>query len=273
MTQTSFSISLTQDVGISLRGKAGAEIVGRPGSGKSMLSTYILMSSMKFGAFPILCDTKRSDFFHMGQQLDRQNHVDGKEVHSCVASTPSQVAGLLRILVKLMNDRYMTFNSWGKDWVDFDLKPIILVFDEYAATISEADKKTANEIETYMKQLVYKSRQLGGIYTLVCSQRLNSDVLDVNVSAEFATRIAMENLDPISLKLIFPQCSTGEIPIIDNIPGHGLIYSDALNSNIPIEFVAPDISLVNVPKVVLTLDRLNRRNNSFRHENYWPFSG
>ena len=68
-----------------------------------------------------------------------------------------------------------------------------------------------------MKQLVYKSRQLSGIYTLVCSQRLNSDVLDVNVSAEFATRIAMENLDPISLKLIFPQCSTGEIPIIDKL--------------------------------------------------------
>lgn len=269
---TSFNVD---GIPISLRGQAGCEIVGRPGSGKSMLATFVLLKTAQLGAYPVFCDTKRSDFFHLGKMLEDKNSSN-KEMTSRVASTPNQVASLLRSLVKLMNSRYEAYNEFGKDWVDFNLRPVVLILDEYSATISEAETcksskgSVSKEIEDYMKQLVFKSRQMGGIFTVLCSQRLNSNVLDVNVSAEFSTRVAMENLDSISLRLAFPQCDADQIPYIDNVPGHGLIYSDDFTENNPIPFIAPDISQVDVPKVLSILDKRNEI-NSFAKEPYWPF--
>ncbi len=263
--QTSFLID--EGLRINLRGQAGCEIVGRPGSGKSWLATFLLLSAMSLGAFPVICDTKRSDFFNLGKMFD---DILGHEHASIVSSTPSQVARELRLLNKLMNDRYEHNNAWGKDWVDFNLRPIILIFDEFSATMAEADKNTATEISDYVKQLVFKSRQMGGIYTVLCSQRLNSNVLDVNISAEFGTRIAMQQLDKISLRLIFPQCDLDAIPFVDNIPGHGLAYSDYFKNPIPQPFVAPDLTRVDVPQVTLELFKANKI-NTFRKEDYWPF--
>jgi len=159
--------------------------------------------------------------------------------------------------------------------VDFNLRPIVLILDEYSATISEAETcksgkgSVSKEIEDYMKQLVYKSCQMGGIFTVLCSQRLNSNVLDADVSAEFSTKIAMENLDSISLRLAFPQCDADQMPYIDNVPRHGLIYSAAFTENNPIRFSESDISQVNVPKV-LSMDTRNKR-STFAKEAYWPF--
>jgi DNA segregation ATPase FtsK/SpoIIIE-like protein len=263
---TSFPIA--DDITINLRGQSGCEVVGRPGSGKSMLASYIMLIAMKLGAFPVFADTKRSDFFQLGKMLSR-SELDEKSVPRS-AATPAQVAGLLRKLNSLMNQRYEKHNAWGKDWVDFRLRPVVLILDEYSATIAEADKSTVNEIDNYMKQLVFKSRQMGGIFTVLCSQRLNSNVLDVNVSAEFATRIAMENLDSVSLRLAFPQCDLDQIPVVPNIPGHGLIYSDSFSNNLPQQFVAPNLSEVDVPMVARLLDERNH-SRKFAHEDYWPF--
>ena len=229
--QTSFQID--DNLEIDLRGQAGCEIVGRPGSGKSWLATFILLMALSLGAFPIICDTKRSDFYKLGQMFDA---ILGHGHNSCAAATPPQVARELRLLNKLMNDRYEHNNGWGD----------------------------------YMKKLVFKSRQIVGIYTVLCSQRLNSNVLDVNVSAEFGTRIAMQQLDKISLRLIFPQCNLEAIPFVDNLPGHGLAYSDYFKNPLPQPFVAPDLTEVDVPKVALDLFKTNELNN-FRKEEYWPF--
>lgn len=179
--QTSFSI---ENIPINLRGQAGCEVVGRPGSGKSTLAAFILLKVAQLGAYPVFGDTKLSDFFHLGKILENQDS-SGKDVASRVAATPNQVAGLLRTLVKLMNSRYEAYNEFGKDWVDFNLRPIVLILDEYSATISEAEtcksgkESVSKEIENYMKQLVYKSRQMGGIFTVLCSQRLFYVVKDL----------------------------------------------------------------------------------------------
>lgn len=47
---------------IPIRGSTGALIVGKPGSGKSVLVSYLMLMLMLLGAFPIIFDTKRSDF-------------------------------------------------------------------------------------------------------------------------------------------------------------------------------------------------------------------
>lgn len=215
---------------------------------------------MALGAFPVICDTKRSDFYNLGKMFDA---ILGQGHASCVAATPAQVARELRLLNKLMIDRYNHNNAWGNDWVNFNLRPIILVFDKYSATMAEADKDTAKEISDYMKQLVFKSRQMGGIFTVLCSQRLNSSVLDVNISSKFGTRIAMQKLDKIRLRLIFPQCDLDSISsfVDNNLPGHGLAYSDYFSNVLPQPFVAPDLTEVDVPKVALYLFKTNEVNS------------
>lgn len=266
------SIQVDDGLIIDINGQAGCEIVGRPGSGKSWLATFLLLRCMQLGAFPVICDTKRSDFYNLGKLIDQHNSRDDKYA-SCVAATPAQVARELRILNKLMNDRYENYNEWGKNWGDFNLRPVILILDEYSATIAEAGTgkdSIGAEIGNYMKQLVFKSRQMGGIFTILCSQRLNSAVLDVNISSEFSTRIAMQNLDKVSLRLAFPQCDLDQIPYVDNIPGHGLAYSDYFGNNLPQPFVAPDLSFVDVPDVVTQLFK-RYVHNSFTKESYWPF--
>lgn len=99
-----------------------------------------------------------------------------------------------------------------------------------------------------------------------------ADVLGRNVSTEFSTRIGMNQLDGISQSLAFPGCNIAELPLIQNIPGHGLIYDDHFSKlNIPQPFIAPDISQVAVPEVVESLDTKYYYNNSFAKEKYWPW--
>lgn len=251
---------------INIRGSTGSLIVGKPGSGKTVLVSYIMLKLVSLGAFPLIADTKRSDFFSLRKILDKSNSRNAQ-----VAATPGQVAKMLRILTDLMNQRYEHHQEhWGWDWVDYNLRPIVLVFDEFSATLSEADKATANEIIGYLKQLIFKARQMGGIYLLLASQRLTADVLDRNISTEFSTRIGMQNLDRISLNLAFPGCDLDEVPIVENIPGHGLIYDDHFNTIIPQPFIAPDMSEVEVPIVVKKLVKKFEK-NSFSQESYWPW--
>lgn len=251
---------------INIRGSTGALVVGKPGSGKSILVSYFMLKLMSIGAFPLIADTKRSDFYALRKVLDSSDNKKKR-----VAATPNQVAQMLRILTEFMNHRYENHQEhWGWDWVDYNLRPIVMVFDEFSATLSEADKATANEIINYMKQIIFKARQMGGIYLILASQRLTADVLERNISSEFSTRIGMQNLDRISLNLAFPGCNLDEIPIVENIPGHGLIYDDHFNTLIPQPFIAPDMSEVDVPTVVKHLNQKYQQNH-FSRETYWPW--
>lgn len=270
------SIKLDQ-YSIPIQGSTGALIVGKPGSGKSVLVSYLMLQLMSIGAFPLIFDTKRSDFFSLRyvfhDTFSIENSVTStKSVEKGqICSTPGQVAKLLRQLTELMNQRYEHHQAhWGWDWINYKLRPIVVVFDEFSATLSEADKKTANEIINYLKQIIFKGRQMGGIYLILASQRLTADVLERNISSEFSTRIGMQNLDRVSLSLAFPGCDLNEIPVVENIPGHGLIYNDLFNTLIPQPFITPDMSHVNVPKVFKHLIVRNDVNN-FTCEDYWPW--
>lgn len=253
------------DYSLNIRGSTGALIVGKPGSGKSVLTTYLMLRIMQLGGFALVCDTKRSDFYSLKDYL-----FNGR---NRTAASPNQVARILRQLNDLMNERYKNYSgNWGADWVDCNLRPVVLIFDEFAATIAEADKKIATEIEDYLKQIIFKARQMGGIYTILSSQRLTADVLGRNISTEFATRIGMNQLDSISQSLAFPGCNVAELPMIQNIPGHGLIYDDHFSKlNIPQPFIAPDISQVAVPRVAEKLDANYYHNSGFAKEEYWPW--
>ena len=58
---------------VNIRGSTGALTVGKPGSGKSVLVSYLMLKLMSVGALPLIADTKRSDFYSLRKVLKLPN--------------------------------------------------------------------------------------------------------------------------------------------------------------------------------------------------------
>lgn len=118
---TRFSINLDH-YNIPIRGSTGALVVGKPGSGKSVLVSYLMLMMMSLGAFPVIFDTKKSDFFSLKNVFNSPLFPDisGNSTQNVVlpltVDSPNKVAKLLRELTQLMNNRYLTHQAhWG--WI------------------------------------------------------------------------------------------------------------------------------------------------------------
>lgn len=243
---------------------AGMLVVGLPGTGKSITGSLTAMKIMyKFGGLLQIADSKRSDLYNLKNYL-----IHGEKR---VAATPDQVARMLRVASENMSARYEHFNSkWGWTWVDYHLRPIVIFFDEAGATLSEANSKQRAEIMNYLKQIIYRSRQMG-FFVILSSQRLSANTMDRDLTLELGTRIVMgANADPDTLRMVFPGVDVKSLPRIQNSPGHGLIYTDLLGTSVPQSIVVDDPSDLNIPELVEYLDlRANRI--EFTDEPYWQW--
>ena len=271
LTRNDWSFPIDNNLKWSIRGGSSGLVLGPTGSGKTQLLGYAALELLKKKAKIIIIDTKRSDFFGLSRFLIKSSGIPRG------VRKPNQVAMVLRQLNELQNNRYESFNQhFGWDWCRYNLRPVICIFDEITATLIEArneDRKVWKEIINYLYSLVLKARQLGGIYLFIATQRITSEQLDKNLTDQMQTRVLMGSTaqDKISLKLAFPDADLDEIPeIIDSSPGRGLFYSDQLGMQIPLPFVAPDITGVDIVELFKVLDRRSEKND-FRKEEYWPF--
>lgn len=244
---------------------AGMLLIGLPGTGKSITGTLTSMKIMyKFGALLEIADSKRSDLFNLKNYL-----IKGDKR---VAATPDQVARILRIASENMNERYKHFNTkWGWTWIDYHLRPVIIFFDEAGATFSEANSKQRIEIMNYLKQIVYRSRQMG-FFVILSSQRLSANVMDRDLTLELGTRIVMgANADADTLRMAFPGVDVKSLPRIQNTPGHGLIYTDLLGTSVPQSIVVDDPSDLNVPELIQYLDLRASQMKFADESSYWKW--
>ena len=131
-------------------------IVGGTGSGKSFLVLGKIVSylSLTPQVELYLIDPKRAD-------LSLLRFINGLE--NKVATEPNQIAKMLREIVEIMEERYKTYfndiSAFGKDYTDFGLPPIILIFDEFSAFLHSVDKKLSKEVLDYVFTIVMKGRQ------------------------------------------------------------------------------------------------------------------
>lgn len=242
-------------------GSSGALIIGLPNSGKTISASLLALRIMqKFGARLLIADTKRSDLYGLKNVL-----IAGDER---VAATPTQVAKMLRITSSNLSARYENHHDrWGWTWFDYGLRPIVILFDEAGSTLSEADRKTREEILSYLKQIIYRSRQMG-IYVILASQRLSATTMDRDLSLELSTRIVMGSSDGDTLRMAFPGVDVKELPPVQRIPGHGLIYTDLLGTAVPQSIVIDDPSALDIPELVKYLD-IKASHMTFAEEPYW----
>lgn len=255
-------ITLTSTIKLNFRGSPGLLLVGRSGMGKTQLATYIslkFMSQMRGGL--LIVDNKRSDLSTLSNYLNNGDRV--------VATTVGQTAKLLRNMVDNMNNRASHFRgNFGQDWLDYNLRPYLILIDEVAALIAEANAKEKNELMSLLRQLILKGRQ-AGIFVILSAQRLEATVIDRSLTLQLGNRIIMGNADSETYRMVFPGIDSKELPRIPNKAGYGLIFMDGQDSLLPIPFIAPDMSGVSVPKVISRLEQEFNYANFANESSYW----
>ena len=123
-----------------------------------------------------------------------------------VAVTSNQICKILRMVnTKMMNryDKYFSSKeSFGKDFTDFGLKPIVVFIDEVTAFIKVSDKKIAEEAMSYIYNLVMMGRQVG-ILTEICLHRPDASILDGAIRDQLGCRVALGNLSEDGYRMVF----------------------------------------------------------------------
>lgn len=209
-------------------------IVGGTGSGKSffILGKIVSYLNLTPQAELYIVDPKKAD-------LSLLRFIEGMEER--VATEPNQIAKMLREVVEIMEDRYKTYfndiSAFGKDYTDFGLPPIILIFDEFSAFIHSVDKKLSKEVLDYIFTIVMKGRQ-AGVQVEILMQRPSADDLPTNVRAQMGFKAGLGAMDKIGYNMIFDTNNIEYKTVTEK--GGGYIQIDGIHTA-PVYFETPYI--------------------------------
>ncbi|PMR64315.1 cell division protein FtsK [Streptococcus intermedius] len=191
-------IQLTKKISYDISKAPHGLTVGTTGSGKSMFLNYKILQYASMGADIYICDPKNAD-------LSLLRYVNGFSEEN-VAVTSNQICKILRMVnTKMMNryDKYFSSKeSFGKDFTDFGLKPIVVFIDEVTAFVKVSDKKIAEEAMSYIYNLVMMGRQVG-ILIEVSLQRPDASILDGAIRDQLGCRVALGNLSEDGYRMVF----------------------------------------------------------------------
>lgn len=191
-------IQLTKKISYDISKVPHGLTVGTTGSGKSMFLNYKILQYASMGADIYICDPKNAD-------LSLLRYVKGFPEEN-VAVTSNQICKILRMVNSQMMNRYDKYfssqESFGKDFSDFGLKPIVVFIDELTAFVKVSDKKIAEEAMSYIYNIVMTGRQVG-ILTEVSLQRPDTSVLDGAIRDQLGCRVALGNLSEDGYKMVF----------------------------------------------------------------------
>ncbi|HAT4093902.1 TPA: cell division protein FtsK [Clostridium perfringens] len=209
-------------------------IVGGTGSGKSffILGKIVSYLSLTPQAELYIVDPKKAD-------LSLLRFVQGMEDR--VATEPNQIAKMLREVVEIMEERYSTYfndiSAFGKDYTDFGLPPVILIFDEFSAFIHSVDKKLSKEVLDYVFSVVMKGRQSGVIIEILM-QRPDGTDLPTNIRAQMGFKAGLGAMDKIGYNMIFNTNDVDFKTVTEK--GGGYIQIDGVHTA-PVYFETPYI--------------------------------
>ena len=191
-------IQLTKKISYDISKVPHGLTVGTTGSGKSMFLNYKLLQYASMGADIYICDPKNAD-------LSLLRYVHGF-LEENVAVTSNQICKILRMVNTKMMNRYEKYfsskESFGKDFTDFGLEPIVVFIDEVTAFVKVSDKKIAEEAMSYIYNIVMMGRQVG-VLTELSLQRPDTSILDGAIRDQLGCRVALGNLSEDGYKMVF----------------------------------------------------------------------
>lgn len=235
------------------RKKPHALITGLTGSGKTFFLAYFTLVFKKFGATIKVLDAKRSDMSFLKKYFG-----------SDVASDLNHIARVLREVVSEIDVRFEEFEKnvdygFGKDYFDYNYKPIFVIFDEFVAFMSVADKKLREEVNGYIGKIVLQGRQ-AGINLIITAQRPDAEYIKGNFRDNFSLRVAFGSLSEDGYKMVLGN----EFRSLKlNISGAGSGYGYILGMDKPLEFFSPymNINFISELESVIGYKKINLEKN------------
>lgn len=207
-----------------------ALFAGVTGKGKTYFLAYLIKVLTLLKAEIKIIDPKMSDLSYL-ERIYKES----------VVSSPGQIAQMLRETKDMMNQRYETFKhmhnyGFGKDFKDYGFRPVFILFDEMAAFMATADRKTANEIEGHMLEIIMKGRQ-AGVFMILTTQRPDSDVIKTAIRDQLGLRVALGEMSKTGYTMVFGS-EFKDLELNNSAPGNGFIFIDGIHTK-PVKFQSP----------------------------------
>lgn len=209
-------------------------IVGGTGSGKSffILGKIVSYLSLTPQVELYIIDPKKAD-------LSLLRFIPNFEKK--VATEPNQICRLLREVVEIMEERYSTYfndvSAFGKDYTDFGIPPVIVIFDEFSSFLHSVDKKLSKEVLDYIFTIVMKGRQ-AGVQVEILMQRPSADDLPTNIRAQMGFKAGLGAMDKIGYNMIFDTNNVDFKTVTEK--GGGYVQIDGVHTA-PVYFETPYI--------------------------------
>lgn len=227
-------IQITGNISYRLSKTPHSLVVGGTGSGKSffILGKIVSYLSLSPQVELFIIDPKKAD-------LSLLRFIPGLEDR--VSTEPNQIAKMLREIVEIMEDRYTNYfndiSAFGKDYTDFGLPPVIIIFDEFSAFLHSVDKKLSKEVLDYIFTIVMKGRQ-AGVQVEILMQRPSADDLPTNIRAQMGFKAGLGAMDKIGYNMIFDTNDIDYKTVTEK--GGGYIQIEGLHT-VPVYFETPYI--------------------------------
>ena len=207
-------------------------LAGVTGSGKTTFLNYLIIEMKKMQADIYICDPKRSD-------LASLKNILGTEY---VASDVNNIAKLSRIVKEKMEQRFLDYKEnadhfvYGYSFVDYQLNPIFILFDELGAFRASADKKVFAETMANLTEVILKGREMG-VFCVLSTQQPNANNIPTELRDNLSVRIALGNMSSEAYRMVFGE-NIKDLSSVSAVGG-GYIYLDGLGWSKPKLFEAP----------------------------------
>lgn len=212
-------------------------IVGKTGSGKSYFMYYLILQHLtKFGTNNIyIIDPKDSDLYNVSRRLPKG--------HGCGSRGLLDFLKSLLDVVQQRKDSMadLLYDNPNKDYRDFDLPPIMIVFDEFLAVkMLYQDSKDKKLIDNVVGQIVAIGRQIG-VFLIIGLQKSPADVLPSSVRSSMIFRVLLGNAERTDYITTFEQSEynpeemeigTGHYQLSKNGLGIRILKTPTLNFDV-----------------------------------------
>ncbi|MCM1149598.1 MAG: hypothetical protein NC319_05880 [Butyricicoccus sp.] len=204
-------------------------ISGTVGSGKSYYVFYLLLSLLHWDPPPIIyfADKKRSGLNVAGRYL-------------CPSRTANSIEGIIALLEEFsekMEERKAVMagkldERLDGSYSDWELPPIIFMFEELAAFMVALDKKEAERVNRVLREVVLEGRQLG-VFLFMVMQKTDSTTLPTAIRDNTPLKVCLGNAPDTTYVTLFEHTN---VPNFDYKTGQG-VYS--LFESVPDVLAAP----------------------------------
>lgn len=194
-------------------------VSGGTGSGKSVFISFLILELLKRQSTVYIADPKNSD-------LGSLSHYFGNKY---VATTPNNIARIVRIVVEEMQERYQVMRDnfqYASNFSEHGFKPIWLILDEMGAfQASGTDKKSKEVIVEVMdgiKQIILLGRQ-AGVFILISAQQMRAETLNTDLRDNLGLRIALGANSSEGYRMVFGSATPDKLKPIE-VKGAGYLY-------------------------------------------------